>query len=735
MTYNFVNPYNFMPLSEDKAIQKSGDKKLSGAIEYEILTKTPLFIPNTSNDHVFYAKEKTNENNMDEKADHKSYDFFSYNDLSKQETSTAAPAPETPVIPGSELRGLTRSNFEMLTRSCMSAIDDKMTLSKRTCETFKAGLIKKEVNGSYSLYHAKDCLWRTKGENSAEDEEKWKNAYYDRKCYKQKGFREGELVNFTVVFREGNCKPLARGVIKGAKLSDDKVREGYLIKGEDGPIIDPKGNKGPIPQKHCAHIFMLSAERVSKNIDIKDIEKVLEIYNNYKPGAYKEYKGQLRAFMNGKGNEYFPVYYSKLFKERIYLSPAAKTRELYHTNLKELAGNLAPCIDKNRLCPACSLFGSLGEGWAVSSRLRFSDAVAEKNDDGFFMSPVTLKPLSSPKPSNTEFYLKKPEDAAFWTYEYYVDNGGDIKPYHAELAGRKFYWHYLAADESTYADKERTDQNITVRPAKKGIKFRGTVYFKNISEEELNQLVYTLEAGDDKPIQEKTHGYKLGTAKPLGMGSVAVSVDKVTIRKYRKDSINHTITVDEDITSYTGTSAVKNAKVYDKDSFKYITAFEAISDCVVDYPHKNDPADNCIENEIFKWFVGNHQGYDWKNLKGTKSPNMRNGIIFKEYLKPLNPQTIPNDSPNHKDISINKSEIKNEFKSEINSTSYGTIIGRNNTGNYYKIQMDNRSKASIGVKEVPEILSEGDKVELRYKGNYTGKDGRQYSRFEFIKKI
>jgi hypothetical protein len=83
----------------------------------------------------------------------------------------------------------------------------------------------------------------------------------------------------------------------------------------------------------------------------------------------------------------------------------------------------------------------------------------------------------------------------------------------------------------------------------------------------------------------------------------------------------------------------------------------------------------------------------------------------------------------------NKSETKNEFKSEINSTSYGTIIGRNNTGNYYKIQMDNRSKASIGVKEVPEILSEGDKVELRYKGNYTGKDGRQYSRFEFIKKI
>jgi CRISPR-associated protein (TIGR03986 family) len=720
MTYNFVNPYNFMPLSEDKDIQKSGDKKLSGAIEYEILTKTPLFIPNTSNDHVFYAE--------DEKTDHKSYDFFSYNDLSNQKASTDAPAPETPVIPGSEFRGLIRSNFEMLTHSCMSAIDDKMTLSKRTCETFKAGLIKKENNGSYSLYQAKDCLWRTKGENSTEDEKKWENDYYNRKCYKQDKFKEGELVNFFLATREGKCKPLVREVRKGAKLpNDEKRKDGYLIKGEDGPTMESKGDNHPIPQKHCAHIFVLVSESISKDIEIKDIEKVLEIYNNNNPGAYKEYKEQLHEFENGKGNEYFPVYYSKLSKECVYLSPAAKTRELYHTNLKELAGNLAPCTDKNSLCPACSLFGSLGEGWAVSSRLRFSDAVAEKNDDGFFMSPVTLKPLSSPKPSNTEFYLKRPEDAAFWTYEYYVDNAGDIKPYHAELAGRKFYWHYLAADESTYADKERTDQNITVRPAKKGIKFRGTVYFKNISEEELNQLVYTLEAGDDKPIQEKTHGYKLGTAKPLGMGSVAISVDKVTIRKYRKDSINRTITVEEDITSYTGMSAVKNAKVYDKDSFKQITAFEAISGCVVDYPHKNNPADNCTENEIFKWFVGNHQGYDWKNLRETKSPNTRNGIIFKEYLKPLNPQTIPNDSPNHKDISINKSEI--------NSTSYGTIIGRNNTGNFYKIQMNNRSKASIGVKEVPEILSEGDKVELRYKGNYTGKDGRQYSRFEFIKKI
>ncbi len=51
---NFINPYNFIPIGSTKSenIDK-GEKMLSGVIEYSVLTKTPVFIPNTSNYLVF----------------------------------------------------------------------------------------------------------------------------------------------------------------------------------------------------------------------------------------------------------------------------------------------------------------------------------------------------------------------------------------------------------------------------------------------------------------------------------------------------------------------------------------------------------------------------------------------------------------------------------------------------------------------------------------------------------
>ena len=89
----FVNPYNFIPFPEKKAsAYKDGDKHY-GVIRYSITTKTPLFIPNSSNDTIF--------SNPSQK-DHKSYDFYSYTDLSNH-TSKETHYYE-PVVPGSEMR-------------------------------------------------------------------------------------------------------------------------------------------------------------------------------------------------------------------------------------------------------------------------------------------------------------------------------------------------------------------------------------------------------------------------------------------------------------------------------------------------------------------------------------------------------------------------------------------------------------------------------------------------------
>ena len=56
----FINPYNFIPLKgnpERKNRRKADDqKKFTGVIEYSVLSKTRLFIPNTSNSKVFPVK-------------------------------------------------------------------------------------------------------------------------------------------------------------------------------------------------------------------------------------------------------------------------------------------------------------------------------------------------------------------------------------------------------------------------------------------------------------------------------------------------------------------------------------------------------------------------------------------------------------------------------------------------------------------------------------------------------
>lgn len=45
---NFINPYHFIPLPDKKIEAYSEEEELiSGVINYKIITKSPLFIPDT----------------------------------------------------------------------------------------------------------------------------------------------------------------------------------------------------------------------------------------------------------------------------------------------------------------------------------------------------------------------------------------------------------------------------------------------------------------------------------------------------------------------------------------------------------------------------------------------------------------------------------------------------------------------------------------------------------------
>lgn len=617
---NFINPYNFIPLSEEKAEKKVEGELYTGVIEYSLLTKTPLFIPNSSNDKVFANAVTYKEDALEKKyrEDHKSYDFFSYTDLSSL-VDTVPEAP-VPVIPGSEMRGMIRSNYETITNSCMFLVDDDEILGKRTTHAFQAGLIERNIGEKgqieYSLWEAEDCIWHEEIAKGV-----WKESYKNPK------YVEGQKCYIDLQKRTRG-KTLVAGTSEHEKYG---YTEGYVIKGEDSPEGKNK--------KHCLHFFVKKSKNY-KTVNIGVLDNALRAYQNQNADAYKQYRQQWELFKQGKGNQYFPVYYNFVDSgaenpEHIMLSPATFTREIYGNKLSDMISNHRKCKDKQHLCPACALFGTLEKSFSQLSKVRFSDmeCVTELPVNDLYHPIRTLSALATPKLSNMEFYFKRPdEDAVFWTADYWVDVKGKIHSYVPEINGRKFYWH--AAVEN--AKVEATNLNTSIRPLKEGIQFAGKVYFENIDKEELDTLIYVLQAGDKNALGNKKNGYKLGKGKPLGYGSIEIGVDKVMLRNvvkgegeiqiqsvpYAMEELYQEPNFDENI----------------KKNFAFLTRFDALEGAKVSYPKVDG------KPEIFEWFVSNHKVR--KNYADDKEPcfvesgmaNTREEFSYNEYVQAMQPE-------------------------------------------------------------------------------------------------
>ena len=144
----FVNPYNFVKLDggcvRDINCQtaKEDSGALTGWLECHLQLKSPIFIPNSSNNDYFQKRAG------DKAKGPKSYEFFSYEDLAGKTGDPAQP-PSAPVIPGSELRGMIRSAFEALTNSCLFTSDIDRQLYKRAPKSNmsgKPGILRKNGN-------------------------------------------------------------------------------------------------------------------------------------------------------------------------------------------------------------------------------------------------------------------------------------------------------------------------------------------------------------------------------------------------------------------------------------------------------------------------------------------------------------------------------------------------------------------------------------------------------------
>jgi len=472
----FINPYNFVSINEDVIRGDIKTGELSGTIHCELETLTPLFVPNTSNGKTFGTVFS------------KSYDFFSYEDLSGR-TNCINHFPR-PIIPGSSLRGVLRSAYEAAFNGCLSTCDDENTLYRRTTVPRKDfGIIEKDaVTGERVLYKA------TKGK--------------------------------LPIGKRGNYK------------TGDIVDGGVYLRGEDFPHGDNKKKSDAIMKYELVDGKKIEVARFpEKSAEWRNLLEVWRLYQDRRGkikgvnqnNSHSGYKGFLKA-------ECIPVYFTKLDNgTHYYMSPAAITKEVFSRTLKSLLkeqGDHAPCTNADKLCPSCALFGMVGGETSRASRVMFKDAEpTNKGNDSWrdwYDSIRALPILSSPKVSATEFYMEDVGGAAYFNYDYYVNyyeyfdaEGKSAKaPVRTlldtpRLRGRKFYWHRKTVISDT--TKSSANQRVEVRPVKSGKTFKFEIAFDRLTNAELETFLWILTFGG-----EGKYAHKLGNGKPVGYGSVRI---------------------------------------------------------------------------------------------------------------------------------------------------------------------------------------------------------------------
>jgi len=631
--YRFLNPYNFVRylITPRPSGQVLGDCPppphdryvgLTGRITCTVEAVTPLFI---SDSHDIAGKV----------GEHRSFHFFKVNG--------------EPALPASSLRGMLRSVFEAATNSCFAVFDHSQRLEFRERPEFGnkvktgAGIVQSLPQPASNGQPAKDGEIRlchvAKAGAYYEGADQWKNVLGrkpqgqpwqcgDRAIARAKRLRQGYVV-----------RELATSLEQLQPLGEYEVYiEGWL------KIV----GKGEGTSKRAETFFLDPAKHGGLGVAHFGYDEMQE-YNLVLAGQLD--RGDLPTPPQSPHLTVGDLVWTEIV-ERANLKWAKRIVRVQvpRTPYKRTVGELLPdhlhhCADYNTLCPACRVFGwvheeaaSLGkrERVAYAGRVRLSHGQlvhsAGTVDDPKKGIPLAI--LSTPKPTTTAFYLLdtnlKPGDVTYDTRD-------------ARLRGRKVYRHQGEWEDWSPEQRQEVqrpggnqdDQNRTVYGVlQPGAKFTFDLEFECLTEVELGALLWTLEL-------ESGMYHRLGFAKPLGFGSVEVSVEHVQVLQpqERYTSLRRPEwgwTTDLDPARYI--AAFKNAlrQAYNQGSFEALPNVLDLRKLLsaqdvrqIHYPRSSETPTEDGEN--FKWFVGNK-----RRLEDTKKPPARRRLPDPELL-PLPP--------------------------------------------------------------------------------------------------
>lgn len=500
----FIHAYNFVPLEGDGPKRSryrphdgwTAERLYSGAFRCRMTFDTPVFI----------GGQRTKD-----KDGHTEIDFFRFN--------------RAVAIPPSELKGMIRTVFEAATNSCLSK--------------FESGRVKKRDDARNSWARQ---LLPGRLERHGDD---WKVRVMAAAWVPMNGtatLTDRQNVHAVVdPTNRHNNVPWSCAVTQIADAPGlvnqpgQLVVEGYLKK--NGNPLATAG--GPGPRKHDERLFFIPTAVPNGSELAGDVGRLTDAGLNFgqlldvDPDVVARYGNVLKEQhdlyqKNGMTPTFSPsvqdgalVYFLYNNHAVRHLSRTGIPKFEMKTDRRDLVGGHAPCNRVKELCTACRVFGMVAEGPepaaakadALAGRVtpsvaRWSGSAVPK------LQEQLLPPLSSPRPTASEFYLERKDN-------------GDQQHIHwdqatkknARIRGRKFYRHsrprfigqHVGAPDNLNATVALLPEND--QPSV----FEFVIWFSELDAEELGALAWCLNMPD--PLR-----HKIGMGKPLGLGSCKVEI-------------------------------------------------------------------------------------------------------------------------------------------------------------------------------------------------------------------
>lgn len=536
-------PYNFIPFNKnvvlhDKELVKhdsflENENRISGKITYELTNLTEMFVGGNG--------EKRGE----------VQEFFG-DDAHY-------------IIPGSTIRGLIRSNVEILSLSEADMIEDRRMMyrsfadqckpyrdqyeakmrenkegtRKSLNQSIKAGYLYWKNEHTLVVVPAEEFKGRSRNfikvhesdvraNNLLSEEDYYMYTQPIKKMIDTSNMKDEDREEVEKKYREDirkfakkKYKPYGnRPFQRGAQVVRFQIENGKNITfgcgNEKGYLFNSKWIDGKV--NHYL-VKALKREQLEKNPNEVVIDEKLVEYYEEDLKSNKQQTGKLGAleyFYNlpyyKKGGKQIGPKYAKLFFYRLDennevadFGPTPYFRIFHNYSIKQ--GIRQQTIGDGRYDYVSSLFGFVNEDNNAleahyEGRLDFMNCLSPKTNNNVQKECSIV--LMNPKPTAFQLYLVQKQTGDTDKLITYNDKN-------FELRGRKFYWKKSKVQK--YLEVRNRNTVTKIRPLQPRKAFKGEIYFENLTEAELGLLLCAMQ-------YESTDTDLLGHGKPYGYGKI-----------------------------------------------------------------------------------------------------------------------------------------------------------------------------------------------------------------------